>query len=69
MLDHGDAEGEGLAGAGGGLGNDVLPLQERRDGFRLNGGGVTVALLLQGFQHGLGEAQALKCNFHWFLPF
>ena len=64
MLDHGDAEGKGLSGAGGRLGDDVPPLQKIRDGLRLNGGGVAVALFLQGFQHGLAQAETFKCNFH-----
>ena len=62
MLDHGDAEGEGLAGAGGGLGDHVLPFQERRNGLLLDGGGITVALLFQRPQHGIAETQIGKGN-------
>ena len=64
MLDHGDAEGKGLSGAGGRLGNDVPPLQKIWDGLRLNGGGIAVALLFKRFQHGLAEAETFKCDFH-----
>ena len=69
MFNHGNAEGKGLAGAGGGLGNHILPLHEWGDGLCLNGGGITVALLLQGFQHSLAEAKAFKRCFHSVLPF
>ena len=58
MLEHGDAEGEGLAGAGGGLGDDVLPRQKAGDGPGLDGGGEGEALLPEGAQDALGEAQA-----------
>ena len=47
VLDHRDAEGKRLARAGRGLGDDVLPFHERRDGLGLNFGRVAVALLLQ----------------------
>ena len=69
VFDHGDAKGKGLAGAGGGLCDDILPLHKMRNGFRLNGGGIAVALALQRFQHGLTEAKAFKCYFHVFLSF
>ena len=48
VLHHGDAEGEGLARAGGGLGDDVLPIFEAGDGPGLDGGGHGEALLIQG---------------------
>ena len=38
-LDHGNEEGEGLAGAGGGGGEDVAAFEGGRDGLGLNGGG------------------------------
>ena len=68
MLDHGDAEGEGLSGTGGGLGDHIFPLHKAGNGLLLNGGGIAVALLLQGLQHLLGQPQAFKSNiafFHW----
>ena len=64
VLDHGDAEGKGLSGAGGRFGNNVPPLQKIWDGLRLNGGGIAVALLFKRFQHGLAEAETFKCDFH-----
>ena len=60
VLDHGNAEGEGLAGAGGGLGNHILPRHQGRDGLLLNGGGVAIAPPLQRLQGRLGEPQILK---------
>ena len=60
MLDHGDAEGERLACAGRGLGNDVLPLHEFRDGLGLDAGRVSVALLLQRLQNLLRQAKVGK---------
>ena len=72
MLNHGDAKGEGLAGAGRSLGDYVLPLQKAGDGLCLDGGGIAVALFLQCLQHGAGQAQAFKCNiafFHSFISF
>ena len=62
VLDHGDAEGEGLAGACGGFGDDILPLHELGDGFGLNGGGVAVPLFLKGFQHRLAQAKLIESN-------
>ena len=55
MGDHGNAEGEGLAGAGGGLGNHVLPRHQRRNGVGLDPGGVAVALFIQRPEDGLGQ--------------
>ena len=66
MLDHGDAESEGFTGAGGCLGNHVFPLQKAGNGLGLDGGGIAVALFFQSFQHGLGQAQAFKCNVAFF---
>ena len=54
MFNHGNAKRKGFAGAGGSLGNDILPLHKLRDGLGLNGRGIAVALLLQGLQHGFG---------------
>ena len=68
MFDNGNAEGEGLAGAGGGLGSDVLPLQHRRNTARLDGRGFLIAFLVQRPQHGWGQSQRVKaralCDFH-----
>ncbi len=47
-LDHGDEEAEGLAGAGGGGGEDVLAFEGGRDGLGLDGRG--------GDEAGVGEA-------------
>ena len=55
VLDDGDPEGEGLSGAGGGLGDDVLPLHQGADGLGLDLGGVAVALLLQCLQYFLAD--------------
>ena len=55
VLHHGDAEGEGFAGAGGGLGDDVLPIFKTGDGPGLDRCGHGEALLSQGFQDPLGE--------------
>ena len=57
VLHHGDAEGKGLARAGGGLGNDILPLHEIGDRPRLDGGGLDIALLFNGPHDGLGQPQ------------
>ena len=37
VLDDGDAEGEGLTGAGGSLGGNILPIHHGGDAPRLNG--------------------------------
>ena len=59
VLHHGNAEGEGLARARGGLGDHVLPLHKGRDGPHLDGGGGDVALLVDGRHEGGGEAHVL----------
>ena len=51
VLHDGDAVGKGLAGAGGSLGGDILPLQHGRDGPGLNGGGEQDLALRQGPHH------------------
>ena len=67
MLDHGDAEGEGLAGAGGRLGNHVLPCKQGRDGLLLHAGRQTHAFFLQSPQDFFADAKLLKCfcRFHF----
>ena len=65
MLDHGNAEGKGLAGTGRRFGDHILPLHKFGDRLLLDGGGVAVALLFQCFEHLLGKPQVFKCNlFH-----
>ena len=59
MLHHRNAEGEGLAGAGGGLGHHVLPVHKVGDGPALNGSGLGEALFVQGFHSGLRQAHIL----------
>ena len=67
-LDDGDAEGHGLAGAGGGLGDDVLSRQHGGDAPGLNGGADLVSFVPYGAHGGLGQAKAVKgralCKFH-----
>ena len=60
VLNHGNAEGKGLAGTGRSLGNHILPLHKGRNGLLLNGGGVAVAPPLQRLQGRLGKSQILK---------
>lgn len=55
VLHHGDAKGKRLAGAGGGLGDHVLPVLKAGDGPGLDGGGHGEAFLVQGLQNALGE--------------
>ena len=57
MLHHGDTEGKGFSCARGGLGNHVLPLHEEGDGAALNGGGLDVALFVNGPHELGGEPQ------------
>ena len=51
VLEHRNAECEGLARTGGRFGDDVLPLHERRNCLRLNARRVTVALLFERLQN------------------
>ena len=71
VLNHGDAEGKGLAGAGRRLGNHVLPCEQRGNGFLLHARGQADALFLQRLQDLFADAQLLKCFdcFHNELPF
>ncbi len=52
MLNHGNAESKGLAGAGGGFCDNVLPLEKGRNRLFLNRGGVTISLAFQRPEHG-----------------
>ena len=78
VLHHGDAEGKGLARAGGSLGDDVLPLHKVGDGARLDRGGPDIALLVDGLHHLGREAQVrvvhnliylFTVDFHADIPF
>ena len=78
VLHHGNAEGIGLAGAGGRLGNNVLPLQKIRDRATLYGGGLLIALLGQRLHNRLGQAELvihhdlvydLAVDFHFYRSF
>ena len=66
MLDHRDAEGEGLARAGRRLGDDVLPLHERRDRLLLHLRRRGHALLLQRAEDLCADAELREsfCRFH-----
>ena len=60
MLDHGNAEGKGLTGAGRCLGDHILPLHKAGNGLLLDSSGPAVALLFQRLQHGLRQAKVGK---------
>ena len=72
MFNDRDAEGEGLSGARGGLGGDILPLQHGRDAPGLDGGGLRIAFFVQRPQHSRGQPQRVKaralCDFHSYVP-
>ena len=53
MLGHRDAEGTGLAGAGGGFGDDIPPLHHEGDHLLLNFGHILEAHPLHGLVDGL----------------
>jgi len=57
LLDGRDGEGGGLAGAGGGLANDVAPRHEQRNDRSLNGRGLFKAHAIDGFEEFRGEAE------------
>ena len=57
MLRHRDAEGAGLAGAGGGLGDDVMPGQHDGDGLFLDLGHFGKAHALHGLADGFAALQ------------
>jgi hypothetical protein len=57
VLEDGQAEGRGLAGAGLRLADHVPPLEHRRDRLLLDRAGLLVAHILQGEERALGKAQ------------
>jgi hypothetical protein len=60
VLQDGDAEGEGLAGARPGLADEVMAVQRDRQGKCLDGEGDSDALGFQGCANGLGDAEVPK---------
>ena len=60
VLDDGEAERGGLAGSGLRLPDDVLALEEDRDGLFLDGARLLVADILQGLKGRLTEAEVRK---------
>ena len=72
MLDDGNAESEGLARAGGRLGDDVLPLPHGRNAACLHGRRLLDALFLQRALHLGQQAQRVEahalCEFHGVYP-
>ena len=66
VLQHGQREGGGLAGAGLGDAQHVAALQQRRDGARLDRRGLGVVGGFEGTQQRLGQAEIRKRNItHW----
>ena len=66
VLQDGQREGGGLAGAGLGDAQHVAALQQRRDGARLDRRGHGVTGGIEGTQQRLGEAEIRKRNItHW----
>ena len=68
-LDGGDGKGRGLAGAGLGAADDVLPLADEGDGAALDVGGGGEAHLLHGAEEFGGEAQLVKGDLVHVVPF
>ncbi len=62
VVEHRQAEGGGLAGAGLGLADHVPALQQEGDRLLLDRSGVLVAEVLEGFEERLGEARALQMS-------
>ena len=61
-MQQGQGESGGLAGAGLGDAQQVAPLNKRRDGFGLDGGGGGVAFVRDGAKDGLGQFEAQKIS-------
>ena len=59
-LQQRQGEGGGLAGAGGGLAQEIAPLEQRRDRLALDGGGFLVAEGGECLDEGGGEAERLE---------
>lgn len=59
-LKHGDDEGGGLAGSGGGHGDDVESGEDLRDGLSLDLGGDLVALVHDASENRRDQSHALK---------
>ena len=73
VLHNGNAVGKGLAGARGGLGDDILPVHHRRNAPRLNRSGHGDLPLLNCPHNLRRQSQAVKpdalCIFHSLFPF
>ena len=63
ILQHGDAEGAGLAGSGGSDGIDVLPVHHERDGLGLNGGRLLEAHFPDSLEDLRGEIHLFKRDY------
>ena len=61
-LDHGDEEAEGLAGAGGGGGEDVVAFERGRDGPGLDGGGGDEAGGGEAGLEGVGDLEVVEVD-------
>ena len=57
QFDHRQGEGRGLAGARAGHAEHVLAVEQHRDGFALDGGGLLVAERGHGGDEGIGQAE------------
>ena len=62
LVQHGQGEGGGLAGAGLGAAEQVVPGQHGGDRLGLDGGGGFVALLAHGFENGRSQVQFFKIH-------
>ena len=62
LVQHGQGEGGGFAGAGLGPSQQILTRQNGRDGLGLDGGWVFVAQLAHGFEDRRGEIQFIKSH-------
>jgi hypothetical protein len=61
-VQHGQREGGRLAGAGLGAGEEVVALENGRNGLGLDGGGGLVTLLVDRLEDGGGEFQFVKIH-------